>query len=260
MMEVIMAIYQAPRGDERRLETLNQLISVAGQDKAAGRVYVDDDIIASATAVQVDFDAKMNALSDKLAARMQRVADKDEAILQLERFVRDGWAGLKRRVVRQGLKTAVLVYYGLPENGEVPKGLPQRRWLTNGKTVLDGDDEAAAAGFERLREPNQAEIQAAYDSAKAAFEAVPMADRNYDIAQESVAALRGTVDELLADAVRDIRYRTGRAKMDKESERRVMRSYGFTYISRNPTPEEAVEETLDEPEGDTPPNSTQNPS
>ncbi len=240
-------VYQAPRGDERRLETLTQLITVAEQDTLAGRVYVSADLLVTATAVRTEFEAASGQLSDKLSARMQVVVDKDKAITRLERFVRDGWAGMKRRIVRQELKTAVLVYYGLPESGELPTGVTQRNWLTKASTLIEGDDEAAAAGFERLREPTQAEIQAVYTIARAAFDAVPMADREYDIAQEAVAALRPKVDEALADVVRDIRYHAGRAKMEKESERRIMRSYGFSYITRNPTAEETVDETLETP-------------
>ncbi len=236
---------QTPRGDERRLETLDQLISVAEQDALAGRVYVSAEVLATATAVRDQFAAKMNLLSETLATRMQRVAEKDEAIALLERFSRDAWEGLKRRRVRQGLPPAVLTYYGLSESGEVPGALPQRSWLTKSQTIIEGDDEAFAAGYERLREPNQAEIQTVRDAADAAFKAVPMADRTHDIAQEDVAALREQVDDILAEVVRDIRYHAGREKKDKESERRVMRSFGFTYITRNPTAEETVVETLD---------------
>lgn len=243
--------FQSPQGDERRLETVEQVISVAEQDGLAGRVYVSAEVLATITAVRDQFAPKMNLVSEKLATRMQRVAQKDETIALLERFSRDAWEGIKRRVVRQGLPPAILSHYGLPESGEVPGALPQRNWLTKSKTIIEGDDEAFAAGFERLREPNQAEIQAAYDAANVAFKAVPMADREYDIAQEDVATLRGQVDEALAEVVRDIRYHAGRAKKDKESERRVMRSYGFTYITRNPTVEETVEETLDGDEGET---------
>ena len=239
--------YRAPQGDARRLETLTQLITVAEQDTLAGRVYVSAEVLNAATAIHTQFEAANGVLSDKLSARMQLVADKDAAIAQLERYVRDAWAGIKRRVVRLGLKTAVLVYYGLPESGELPQGVTQRNWLTHAATIIEGDDEAAAAGFERLREPTQAEIQAVYATARAAFDAVPMADREYDIAQEAIATLRPKVDEALADVVRDIRYHAGRAKMEKESERRIMRSYGFSYVSRNPTAEETVDETLETP-------------
>ena len=244
--------YKAPQGDERRLETVEQVISVAEQDGLAGRVYVSAEVLAAATAVRDQFAPKMNLVSEKLSTRMQRVAEKDESIAQLERFSRDAWEGVKRRVVRQGLPRAILSYYGLSESGEVPGALPQRNWLTKSKTIIEGDDEAFAAGFERLREPNQAEIQVAHNAADAAFKAVPMADREYDIAQEDVAALRGQVDEALAEVVRDIRYHAGRAKKDKESERRIMRSYGFTYITRNPTAEETVVETLDGAEDEPP--------
>ena len=172
------------------------------------------------------------------------MAEKDAAIQLMEWHVRDAWAGLKRRVRRQGLKTAVLVYYGLPESGELPNSARQQDWLSYAQEAIAGDDEAAAAGFERLREPNQAEIEAAYTAANTLYLAVPAADLAYDMAQKAVADLRPQVDEVLADVVRDMRYNLAIAKMDKESERRIMRGYGFDFITRTSTPEEAVDEML----------------
>lgn len=63
----------------------------------------------------------------------------------------------------------------------------------------------------------------------------------------AVAALRGQVDAILAKVVKDMRYNLGViAELDKESERRVMRGYGFSYISVGGT----AAETLDDPPAD----------
>jgi hypothetical protein len=243
--------YQSPKSDARRQQTLEQIIAVDTKNKQDGHQFVRDEVITAATAVYNQFAPAMDALSEKLSARMQLVAEKDTAVQLMEWHVRDAWAGLKRRVRRQGVKTAVLVYYGLPENGELPNSARQQDWLGYAQEVIAGDDEAAAAGFERLREPNQAEIQAAYTAANTLYLAVPSADLAYDMAQKEVADLRPEVDEVLADVVRDMRYNLSIAKMDKESERRIMRGYGFEFVTRTSTPEEAVDEMLaGEPEID----------
>ncbi len=236
--------YKSPQSDARRLHTLGQIIAVDTQNKLAGHIFVRDEVVAAATAVYAEFEPAMDALSEKLSTRMQLVDDKDEAMQQLEWYVRDAWVGLKRRIRRQGLKPSVIVYYGLAEGAELPGGGAQSDWLRYAKEMIDGDDEAFAGGFERLREPNQAEIQVAYMTANGLYLAVPAADLAYDLAQKATADLRPKVDEILADVVRDMRYNLSIAKMDKESERRIMRGYGFTFVTRNNSAEEAVEESL----------------
>lgn len=237
-------IYEAPRNDSRRARTLKQTIAVATQDALDGYTYVQPDVITAATAIYADFDAKMDLVSEKLSARIQLIEQKDAAIQLLEWNVRDAWEVLKRRKRRRGESDGVLTYYGLATDGIVPGSAPQQGWLDYGKVIINGDDEAAAGGFERLLCPNQAEIQTAYTAAETLFEKVPSADRAYDMAQKAVADLRSQVDDILADVVRDIRYNISRAKMDKESERRVMRGYGFEFVTRTSTPEEAVDEVL----------------
>ncbi len=236
--------YQSPQSDARRSHTLEQIIAVDAQNKAAGHIFVRDEVILAATAALAQFSPAMDALSEKLSMRMQLIEDKDAAIQNMEWHTRDGWEGLKRRVRRLALKKSVLVYYGLPESGELPTGQKQSDLMGYTREVIAGDDEAFAGGFERLREPNQAEIQAAYTAANDLYMAVPAADLAYDLAQKAVADLRPLVDEVLADVVRDMRYNLSIAKMDKESERRIMRGYGFTFVTRNNSAEEAVEESL----------------
>ena len=244
--------YQSPYSDARRLQTLGQIVTVDAQNKLAGHIFVRDEVVLAATAVFAQFEPAMDVLSEKLSTRMQLVADKDAAIQMLEWHVRDAWVGLKRRIRRQGLTPSVIVHYGLAEGAELPVSGSQSELLRYGKEVIGGDDEAFAGGFERLREPNQAEIQAAYTAANALYMSVPAADLAYDLAQKAVADLRPSVDEVLADVVRDMRYNLSIAKMDKESERRIMRGYGFTFVTRNNSAEEAVEEslTLEEEEGE----------
>lgn len=241
-----MAInYNEPTSDLRRMQTLERILSVHAQDAAAGKEFVRTAVIAEATAIQPQFEAALDSLSNTLAGRSKAVLDKDEAFKLLEWGVRDAWEGMKRRVRRQGLGANVLHYYGLPESGEVPKGMPYAEWLPHCKTVMDGDAEAVADGYAPLGDPTLAELQTLYAAAKAAYDAIPMADRAYDDAQAAVAALRTQVDVVLAKVVRDMRYNLGVvAELDKESERRIIRGYGFNYVTVGNTAEEAVEETL----------------
>ena len=245
--------YDAPENDLRRLQTLARVLSVNEQDVLAGKLFVRTAVITEAAAIHPLFKDAFNDLNNTLSARSKTVLAKDEAFKLLEWGVRDAWESMKRRERRQSLGVNVLHFYGLPESGEVPKWIPYAEWLPRCEVVMEGDADAVAAGYAPLGDPTAAELQALYTAAKLTYDAIPMADRAYDDAQSAVAALRDQMDAILAKVVKDMRYNLSVvAEMDKESERRVMRGYGFTYINVDSTAQEAVAETLADPSAEAP--------
>ncbi len=245
--------YDQPSNDLRRLQTLERILSIHAQDAVAGKEFVRTAVITEATTIHPPFKNALESLNDTLAARSKAVLAKDGAFKLLEWGVRDAWESIKRRERRQSLGASIFHFYGLPESGEVPKSMPYAEWLPRCGVVMEGDGDAVAAGYAPLGDPTVAELQTLYTAAKATYDTLPMADRAYDDAQAAVAALRDQVDAILTKVVKDMRYNLGVvAEMDKESERRVMRGYGFSYINVSNTAAEAVEETLADPpaEGD----------
>ena len=240
-----MAIsYDAPENDRRRLLVLSTLLKSYDQDALDGDSYIGASVHAEAAAAYTPFNTAMDAISATLTARSTVVDEKNRAFKYLEWGVRDAWESVKRRMRRQDLNKNVLLYYGLPESGEVPKGMPYAEWLLYAKDVIDGDGEAVAAGYAPLLDPSAAEITTLRGAAQASHDAIRPADKAYDNAQTAVADLRDDVDGVLAKVVRDMRYHLSVAEMDKESERRVMRGYGFTFITVGTSPKEAVDEVL----------------
>ena len=80
-------------------------------------------------------------------------------------------------------------------------------------------------------------MQAALDASVAEAGDVLKADRDYDEAQEAVAAFRDTADELIRDLRDYVVF--GTRKKEAASQRRILRSYGATYRY---LPGEAVDE------------------
>ncbi len=236
--------YTAPVNDRRRLLVLSTLLKSYDQDALDGDSYIGADIYAKAMAAYVPFNAAMDAISAMQSARSTVIDEKNLAFKYLEWGVRDAWESMKRRVRRQDLNKNVILFYALPESGEVPKGMPYAEWLLYASDVIDGDGEAVTAGYAPLLDPSAAEITTLYNTAQTTHDAIRPADKAYDKAQTAVAAVRDDVDDVLAKVVRDMRYHLSVAGMDKESERRVMRGYGFTFVTVNSSPEEAVDEVL----------------
>ncbi len=228
-MKNIHTVYQIPSKDSHRLRILQEIVFITGPDGSDGDEFIRAELIAEAGRLLPLFSKATNKLSETLANRAIAVSVKDRAFTFLQWGTRDAWSGVKRRARRQELGTAVLIHYGLTEAGKPPSGTAQRDWLYHSNEVLDGNREAIAAGYPPIQNPDAAELQLLHDTAETALYAVPRADRKHDRTQAAVEALRGPVNDLLASVVRDMRYYSSVAGMDRESTRRVMRGYGFMF-------------------------------
>lgn len=85
--------------------------------------------------------------------------------------------------------------------------------------------------------PSVAELNALVQSAQTEEEDVAIADREYDQAQEVLAALRVQADESIGEVMAQLRYVL--RWLDAPSQHRIMRTYGpeFVYLEGEPLDE-----------------------
>src|SRR5450432_2933911 len=147
----------------------------------------------------------------------------------LNTTLRDFWEVLRRRVHRKKEPVAVLAFYQLPTSGDTPDMTTYDQLRELARQVVKGDADAVTAGHPAMANPDATELQAALTAAYALATAVPTADRDYDLAQTAVAALRPQMDELIDDGIKDIRNST--RKLDAPSQRRILRTYGAQFAT-----------------------------
>jgi hypothetical protein len=166
-----------------------------------------------------------------LGQRVKETEGKVNALGELQTWVRDFWEVGKRMAARKQLSGALLAYYGLTQDGSVPKSATDTSWLDFAAGVVKGDADAVAAGYPAMINPSAAEVAAQLALAQAEFNQVGNTDRAYDVAQEAVSTLRPETDALIQEIMDQLRFNL--RKKDDASQRRVMRSYGakFTYAS-----------------------------
>jgi len=229
-----MPTYEPPRGDSERFTFLQRAAITGPQDIAAGNLYLDQAILDEIAAFLPTFGAALNTVSEKLGARIKETQERSAAIERVALYTRDLWEVLKRRVRRLEQPAAALSFYQLPLDGTVPKPTAQEEWLTLAAKVVEGDARAVAAGYPAMVNPSAAELDAVLQTAVSEAADVALADRVYDQAQETVAALRLQADELLAEVMEQLRYNL--RKRDAPSQRRIMRTYGarFRYLVGEP--------------------------
>ena len=243
-----MAVYAPPQGDAARLYCLKCTASVGLQDFQAGDKYVDQATLDAVTAFAPRFETAYLAVNARLAERIKQTQGKTSALGDLQTDVRDFWEVGKRMVFRKKLSTALLAYYGLGQDGSVPKSAADTSWLDFAAQIVKGDAEAVVAGYPAMINPSAAEVAAQLTLAQTEANQVGGSDRAYDQAQEAVATLRAEADALIQEIMEQLRFTL--RKKDEASQRRIMRSYGakFTYANgETPDPADGAGEPEPKP-------------
>ncbi|MBC8384830.1 MAG: hypothetical protein H8E57_04865 [Candidatus Cloacimonetes bacterium] len=222
-----MIRYRKPENDLTRRLTLNTARNTAIQDRNAGRNYVQQDTIDALSELIPEFKDANRTMRAKMEIRMKEIREKNEAFAFLILTCRDFWEVGKRRTVRLQHPPEVLTYFDLPLTGIVPNPTRNKEWLSIAEKQIKGNERAVANGYPAMSNPSAGEVQDALTIALSQYSDVAMADREYDLAQERLAELRKTVDELLKEVFLQLKFNL--RHFDKSSQRRVMRTYGFKF-------------------------------
>lgn len=222
-----MPTYVVPQGDAARLFFLKSTLNAGPQDTQAGNAYVDADTLTAIGTFTPRFESAYHIVNTRLAERIRETQGKTSALADLETYVRDFWEVLKRMVVRRKLSLALLAYFGLGQDGSVPKSAGETSWLDFAAQIEKGAAEAVAAGYPAMSNPSAADVVEALTRAQAELNQVSGFDRAYDQAQEDVAELRVQADAHIQEVMAQLRFTL--RKKDEPSQRRIMRSYGAKF-------------------------------
>lgn len=222
-----MASISKPRNDIRRLAVLRHSSSTGAHNHREDLFYISAQTLNEINRLLQIFDEAFVAMSAQYSERTREVAEAEAALDDLKACLRDFWEVLKRRVRRHKEPAGVLRFYNLPLDGEVPNPSSRDEWLELAALAIKGDAEAEEAGFATAVCPSAMELENYLNLARREISEVAPADQAYDRAQAAVASLREQVDELIDDIADELLFNL--RKLDAASQRRVLRSYGFTF-------------------------------
>jgi len=232
-----MPILKKPTGIKKLIRLLLDIVLTGNQDNLAGRNYVQQATLDAIAAFIPDFQTAHNRVLAASEDKMKEVREKGESLTILEKYCRDTWENVRRRKERMNHPPEILAYYGLPLDGISPHPDSATAWLDIAQAIIDGDGRAVADGYPTILSPSVAEIQAVLDTANAEYADFAMADRTHDEALAAQAKLRPTGEEFADDVYEQLMFNT--RKMDKPSQRRIARTYGYKYdYSPGEPPEE----------------------
>jgi len=199
------------------------------------RIFTESHINLAAGLI-APFSAAMTAQSQATEGRRAAAEALGERMVRLKGLVRGAWASIRvRNLTSAG--TPPYGLYGLSASGTQPMPRNRRQWLGVAKLIIDGDRVAESDGLPVLVEPNRATLEAAYTEAETANAAHESAILDQKDAQYRLQAVRGQVDEAVADTVFAVevafRHRHSAAK------REIMRLLGFSWRGNatEPAPE-----------------------
>ena len=225
-----MPNYFAPDSDNSRLAMLNRTQQTGSQDRAAGKSTISQETLDSVQSFIPQFEAALHDVNARLSERIQSTNTANTAVDTLKTYIRDIWEQTRRRTRRENLEPAYLRFYQLTANGRSPNLTSRDEWLNMGRSLIQGDAAAVAAGFPAVVNPSVAELQTALDTAATAVNNIAAYDRAYDDAQKSLAELRLQADDLCQRTISELRFTL--YNLDPASRRRIMRTYGARYRLR----------------------------
>lgn len=237
-----MAKIKLPTNDNARLQFLKKCISAATNDEEvnANPSLFPDELLDKGKTITPIFSEKLGKINSILSQRSIEIDQKQEALDDLNTWLRDFWEVLRRRTMRLDHPPQVLTHYQLPLNGLTPKLSREKDMLEITQRVIDGEATAVEQGYPAMLNPTAAELQTVLDKAWKEVNDVPLADEAYDKAQEDIADLRSEVDELIRDIYDYLSFNL--RKKEGASRRRIMQNYGFTfrYLKGEPIDEEEI--------------------
>lgn len=222
-----------PQADKDRLMLLQSCAAQIARDVTDARAYIP---AALATAIQTHIAVFAPAVTQAMNMRGQRsveVEEKQTAVSELERYVRDYWNVLERRIVREKLPRGLFVEFDLLLSGDDPVGRSVTQLLKYADNIVNGEASIVAKGYAPMSNPSAAEVAAKRAIVSTESADVIIADTALDEAQHTLEAARAEADKLIRFVVAQLDMALYGS--DADDIRRVKERYGFTYEGETAT-------------------------
>ena len=229
-----MAQFRYPQTDEDRLDFLKSTLAQVGRDTLVLDTFVPATLATNIQTFVSNYDPALKAVLALRGERSIEVDEKQEAITALGVYVRDFWAGLERRVIRENLPRGLFVEYGQLRSGDNAPGRRLQDWLRYSERIIEGEAHAVAKGYTPMANPSAAEVAAKRVAVVSETDDVYTASSALDKAQH-------VMDDLRSEADRLIRFVNSQLDMtfygdSPDDIRAVKERYGFNYADATTVP------------------------
>ncbi|RLC28213.1 MAG: hypothetical protein DRH37_09855 [Deltaproteobacteria bacterium] len=227
-----------PQADKDRLMLLESCAEQIARDVADTRAYIP---AALATAIQAHILVFGPAVTRAMNMRGQRsveVGEKQTAVAELDRYVRDYWNVLERRIVREKLPRGLFVEFDLLLGGDDPAGRSMTDMLKYADNIAQGEASIVAKGYAPMCNPSAAEVAAKRAAVSTESTDVIVADTALDEAQHTLEDARAEADKLIRFVVAQLDMALYGS--DADDIRRIKERYGFKFEGETAVVEETA--------------------
>lgn len=239
-----MSTVLLPGGDGARVSMLQAVVTADARDREGGQALLPPELITEITELLPAFGAANQAVSRAKAGQRAAVLAANTAQDALRRQIRGVWTAVQNRVAWQQASPVLYSYYGLSSSGVRPDirgGRP--RLLTVAQELVDGDAEAAAAGFGSMLADSG--FAPALETARQRFADVAARKAALQTAQRERKSLRAHANRLCADVPAQLR--TALRRLAPSDQQNVMRGYGVRFRQEPGQPPQTTESQVVQP-------------
>jgi len=216
-----------PQADKDRLMLLESCAAQIARDVADTRAYIPAALDSAIQAHIAIFDPAITLAMNRRGQRSVEVEEKQTAVSELDRYVRDYWNVLERRIIREKLPHGLFVEYDLLLSGDDPAGRSMTDLLKYADNIVEGEASITAKGYAPMCNPSAAEVAAKRAAVSTESADVIIADTALDESQHALEDARAEADKLIRFVVAQLDmalYGT-----DADDIRRIKERYGFKF-------------------------------
>jgi len=235
-----------PRSDTARLSFIRSSLETALIDRDSGKQYIFENTFNTIREIIPLFEERLLQLQEAKEIRKIKNETKIRELKKLEYSVRDGMISVKRKYLRLSMPRNLLEAYGLSKKGTLPKQKNIKDWLRFARLFLAGAQQNKEnAELYPFIEPHLPIIKQNMETAEKAEAEAKTATISYTRKKENIIETRKKVTTLIGDIMAELRLNL--RKMDKPSQRRIKKAYGFVYdVKENEVEKEIEKEEEDE--------------
>ena len=234
-----------PSADKDRLMLLESCDAQIARDVVDVRAYIPAALASAIQAHITVFDPAVTRAMNRRGQRSVEVAEKQTAVAELDRYVRDYWNVLERRIVREKLPHALFVEFDLLLGGDDPVGRAVTDMLKYADNIKEGESSIVAKGYAPMCNPSAAEVAVKRAAVSTESADVIIADTALDESQHALEDARAEADKLIRFVVAQLDMALYGS--DADDVRRIKERYGFKFDRETAVDDEPLDPITPEP-------------
>ena len=225
-----------PKSNDDRLDFLRKAATVASEDQAAESSILTDELVARSLSLYQKYDSKYVKLGLARTEKSAQIKNKNDAEKKLRQIISHFNACVSMRNQRLEVPESFLKIYQMPSDESISACRTLTKLIRLANNCIRGDELSVLKGQEPMVNPSPADVQKLIEYGELVEKEENAADRNLVGIQNELDKLLVPLNELRTDM--QTQFNKANRDMEPSRQRRIMRRYGFGFVSADTSQEE----------------------